>query len=192
MSRRQGHIYFSNLPNDFEHMHQSSHVSGRATQAEQFNDPSFDQILSLDQTAPVPAPGTFYENDTPYHTNWLAQLNALNAYSDPSSRTTSQPVVKHHSTKSKAGHPQGSQPKPRRLQRKQVRYTGSPPSPSICKWAQCTRPGPFSCVASLKRHVDTQHVAPRSIPCLDENCEKVFNRKDNMINHLRSVCSVVL
>ncbi|KAJ5743703.1 Zinc finger C2H2 [Penicillium manginii] len=57
-------------------------------------------------------------------------------------------------------------------------------SPLLCKWSNCKRPGPFSNRATLKRHVDTQHLDPRSFKC--HSCNMSFNRKDNLDQHLRA------
>ncbi|KAJ5743701.1 hypothetical protein N7533_008571 [Penicillium manginii] len=58
--------------------------------------------------------------------------------------------------------------------------------PLLCIWPGCTRPGPFSLIKSLKRHIHTQHVAPRSFKCPHDGCTMYFNRKDNLDQHLRS------
>ncbi|CEL08219.1 hypothetical protein ASPCAL11370 [Aspergillus calidoustus] len=62
-----------------------------------------------------------------------------------------------------------------------------PPRAFICEWRGCTYTGTFSQLAQLRRHVDTQHVNPRSFVCLIPGCDKVFNRKDNLRMHLRQI-----
>ncbi|CAI7589901.1 unnamed protein product [Penicillium pancosmium] len=59
-------------------------------------------------------------------------------------------------------------------------------SPFICRWSGCKRPGPFSKKGVLKRHVNTQHLDPRSFKCPHRGCTVSFNRKDNLDQHLRS------
>jgi len=34
------------------------------------------------------------------------------------------------------------------------------------------------------RHIKTQHVDPYSIECPEEECDQVFGREDNMMEHL--------
>ncbi|KAL2835577.1 hypothetical protein BJY01DRAFT_223439 [Aspergillus pseudoustus] len=60
------------------------------------------------------------------------------------------------------------------------------PSTSLtCEWRGCTYTGTFSRPAQLRRHVDTQHIFPKSFACPAVNCDKTFNRKDNLRLHLR-------
>ncbi|KAJ5934215.1 hypothetical protein N7466_003762 [Penicillium verhagenii] len=56
----------------------------------------------------------------------------------------------------------------------------------ICKWDNCRKPS-FQSKGSLMRHIDTQHVAPRSFKCSEESCNRFFGRKDNMEEHVRRV-----
>ncbi|KAJ5984490.1 Zinc finger C2H2 [Penicillium waksmanii] len=60
------------------------------------------------------------------------------------------------------------------------------PPPLLCEWPDCKRPGPFSSKGTLRRHVNTQHLAPRSFKCPHRECTMTFNRKDNLDQHLRS------
>ncbi|KAL2867397.1 uncharacterized protein BJX67DRAFT_353033 [Aspergillus lucknowensis] len=61
----------------------------------------------------------------------------------------------------------------------------------ICPWAGCNYTGTFSREAELRRHIDTQHRFPKSFKCQAHGCEKAFNRKDNLAEHLRRVHSGV-
>ncbi|KAJ6128698.1 hypothetical protein N7471_009915 [Penicillium samsonianum] len=54
-----------------------------------------------------------------------------------------------------------------------------------CHWKDCTYRDPFSGKPALLRHIDTQHITPRSFDC--PSCNKSFNRKDNMTEHLGRV-----
>ncbi|KAJ5984485.1 hypothetical protein N7481_006584 [Penicillium waksmanii] len=55
----------------------------------------------------------------------------------------------------------------------------------LCPWPACEHRKPFSNKATLKRHYNTLHVAPGSFEC--DKCSSVFNRKDNLNQHLQSV-----
>lgn len=55
----------------------------------------------------------------------------------------------------------------------------------LCDWKDCAYSGIFSSKGALMRHIDTQHVAPRSVDC--PKCDKLFSRKDNMTEHLGRV-----
>ncbi|CAP80442.1 hypothetical protein E8E15_010240 [Penicillium rubens] len=50
-----------------------------------------------------------------------------------------------------------------------------------CHWKDCTYRDTFSGKPALMRHIDTQHVNPRSFYC--PSCPMSFNRKDNMTEH---------
>ncbi|KAJ5636749.1 Zinc finger C2H2 [Penicillium longicatenatum] len=56
----------------------------------------------------------------------------------------------------------------------------------VCKWENCRKP-PFQSKGALMRHINTQHVAPRSFKCPDQSCDRFFSRKDNMEEHVRRV-----
>ncbi|KAJ5656937.1 hypothetical protein N7507_008887 [Penicillium longicatenatum] len=56
----------------------------------------------------------------------------------------------------------------------------------VCKWENCRKPS-FQSKGALMRHIDTQHVAPRSFKCPDQSCDRFFSRKDNMEEHVRRV-----
>ncbi|KAJ5488366.1 hypothetical protein N7453_011820 [Penicillium expansum] len=54
-----------------------------------------------------------------------------------------------------------------------------------CNWKDCPYPGMFSRKGVLMRHIETQHVNPRSFGC--PKCDRLFSRKDNMTEHLGRV-----
>ncbi|KGO72469.1 Zinc finger, C2H2 [Penicillium italicum] len=54
-----------------------------------------------------------------------------------------------------------------------------------CHWNDCTYRNAFSGKPALMRHIDTQHVSPRSFDC--PSCAMSFNRKDNLTEHLGRV-----
>lgn len=37
------------------------------------------------------------------------------------------------------------------------------------------------------RHIETQHITPRAYKCRDQQCLRLFNRKDNMEAHYKQV-----
>ncbi|BCR87532.1 uncharacterized protein ACHE_40096A [Aspergillus chevalieri] len=56
--------------------------------------------------------------------------------------------------------------------------------PVKCEWKGCTYPDVFSRRIELKRHVETKHIFPRSYECPEPGCQKLFNRGDNLRQHL--------
>ncbi|KAJ5520147.1 hypothetical protein N7463_000600 [Penicillium fimorum] len=54
-----------------------------------------------------------------------------------------------------------------------------------CNWKDCKYRGVFSRKGVLMRHIETQHVAPRSFDC--PVCGHLFSRRDNMTEHLGRV-----
>ncbi|KAL2785405.1 hypothetical protein BJX66DRAFT_314914 [Aspergillus keveii] len=56
-----------------------------------------------------------------------------------------------------------------------------------CEWRGCTYTGTFSHHAQLRRHVDTQHIKPRSFVCSVSRCAKTFNRRDNLAVHMQQM-----
>ncbi|KAE8141279.1 hypothetical protein BDV38DRAFT_237655 [Aspergillus pseudotamarii] len=54
-----------------------------------------------------------------------------------------------------------------------------------CEWRACKYPGEFSREAELMRHIRSKHVCPGLYECPEENCRRMFNRKDNMMEHFR-------
>ncbi|KAJ0416391.1 hypothetical protein BJY00DRAFT_316907 [Aspergillus carlsbadensis] len=56
-----------------------------------------------------------------------------------------------------------------------------------CKWEGCDYSGGFRRTHDLKRHVLTQHIAPRSHECPEYGCGMSFNRRDNLRWHLQRV-----
>ncbi|KAJ5332319.1 uncharacterized protein N7506_006102 [Penicillium brevicompactum] len=57
-----------------------------------------------------------------------------------------------------------------------------------CDWKDCAYSGTFACKRSVMRHVETQHITPRSVPCFE--CGQLFGRRDNMTEHLGRVHGV--
>ncbi|KAJ9491997.1 hypothetical protein VN97_g1221 [Penicillium thymicola] len=72
---------------------------------------------------------------------------------------------------------QGNRTRGRRAN-KQEDYHGS----FECHWIDCTHRHAFSCESVLIRHIRTQHINPSSINC--PRCDKSFNRKNNMKEHV--------
>ncbi|OQE31465.1 hypothetical protein PENSTE_c001G07736 [Penicillium steckii] len=58
-------------------------------------------------------------------------------------------------------------------------------NPYVCEWPNCPRREPFSTKGSLKRHRKTQHLDGPILKC-PKGCDKLFRRKDNLDQHLRS------
>ncbi|KAJ5930994.1 hypothetical protein N7466_006487 [Penicillium verhagenii] len=54
-----------------------------------------------------------------------------------------------------------------------------------CLWQGCRYTGTFRRSAELRRHVDTQHIAPKSYICPVSDCGRPYNRGDNLNEHLR-------
>ncbi|KAJ5372571.1 hypothetical protein N7517_004577 [Penicillium concentricum] len=54
-----------------------------------------------------------------------------------------------------------------------------------CNWKDCKYRGVFSRKGVLMRHIETQHVAPRSFDC--PVCGHLFCRRDNMTEHIGRV-----
>ncbi|BCS18611.1 uncharacterized protein APUU_11439S [Aspergillus puulaauensis] len=54
-----------------------------------------------------------------------------------------------------------------------------------CRWSGCAYNGTFGRKADLMRHIDNTHVDPRAHRCLC--CGSLFNRKDNLDEHLLRV-----
>ncbi|KNG91508.1 hypothetical protein ANOM_000048 [Aspergillus nomiae NRRL 13137] len=54
-----------------------------------------------------------------------------------------------------------------------------------CGWKDCTYDGTFGREAELMRHVKLLHVSPRSYECRMLGCGRVFNRRDNLLDHRR-------
>ncbi|OQE32086.1 hypothetical protein PENSTE_c001G07728 [Penicillium steckii] len=59
------------------------------------------------------------------------------------------------------------------------------PKSFLCDWPNCTRREPFSTKGSLTRHRKTQHTDGPTLKC-PKGCDKLFRRKDNLDQHLRS------
>ncbi|CAG8896907.1 unnamed protein product [Penicillium egyptiacum] len=60
-------------------------------------------------------------------------------------------------------------------------------SPLKCKWKHCEYSGGFSQMGALLRHIKTKHISPGLYECHQKECKKSFNRKDNLIAHIRNV-----
>ncbi|CAI7601852.1 unnamed protein product [Penicillium glandicola] len=60
-------------------------------------------------------------------------------------------------------------------------------SPLKCKWKHCEYSGGFSQMGALLRHIKTKHISPGLYECPEGECRKSFNRKDNLIAHIRNV-----
>ncbi|KAK9853467.1 hypothetical protein MYU51_006603 [Penicillium brevicompactum] len=56
-----------------------------------------------------------------------------------------------------------------------------------CRWERCEYSGGFSGAAALLRHIKTKHICPNTFECPDEQCFRSFNRKDNLVAHMRNV-----
>ncbi|KAE8383842.1 hypothetical protein BDV26DRAFT_2190 [Aspergillus bertholletiae] len=54
-----------------------------------------------------------------------------------------------------------------------------------CGWKGCKYNGTFGRKAELMRHIDALHVSPHSYDCPVQKCPKVFNRRDNLLEHIR-------
>ncbi|KAE8166925.1 hypothetical protein BDV40DRAFT_295955 [Aspergillus tamarii] len=72
-----------------------------------------------------------------------------------------------------------------RHHRKSPQLPGSSATPLRCGWKDCNYQGTFGRKAELMRHIDTQHVSPRSYDCPIQGCRKVCNREDNLLEHIR-------
>lgn len=68
-----------------------------------------------------------------------------------------------------------------------INNISSKQGPFRCKWFECKSTCQFSSKTTLFRHLETQHLFPGSWECLNEDCDKKFDRKDNMEEHLRRV-----
>ena len=53
-----------------------------------------------------------------------------------------------------------------------------------CKWKDCRYLGFFKRKGSLVRHLQTLHIDPLSHSCRVQHCDKAFNRKDNLVQHM--------
>ncbi|KAJ5780215.1 Zinc finger C2H2 [Penicillium paradoxum] len=60
-------------------------------------------------------------------------------------------------------------------------------SPLKCQWKHCEYTGGFSQMAALLRHIKTKHISPGLFECHEGECRKSFNRKDNLVAHIRSI-----
>ncbi|KAF9885543.1 hypothetical protein FE257_012749 [Aspergillus nanangensis] len=60
----------------------------------------------------------------------------------------------------------------------------SEPSSFVCRWEGCCYTGAFRRKADLLRHLETIHISPQSFACLARGCHRMFNRRDNMRQHL--------
>ncbi|KGO49076.1 Zinc finger, C2H2 [Penicillium expansum] len=60
-------------------------------------------------------------------------------------------------------------------------------SPLKCKWKHCEYSGGFSQMGALLRHIKTKHISPGLYECPEGECRKSFNRKDNLVAHIRNV-----
>ncbi|KAJ5699410.1 hypothetical protein N7536_002423 [Penicillium majusculum] len=60
-------------------------------------------------------------------------------------------------------------------------------TPLKCKWKHCEYSGGFSQMGALLRHIKTKHISPGLYECPEGECRKSFNRKDNLIAHIRNV-----
>jgi hypothetical protein len=56
-----------------------------------------------------------------------------------------------------------------------------------CGWERCEYSGGFSGIAALLRHIKTKHVCPGLFECPEGHCLRSFNRKDNLVAHMRNV-----
>ncbi|XHG03088.1 hypothetical protein AWENTII_006410 [Aspergillus wentii] len=55
-----------------------------------------------------------------------------------------------------------------------------------CKWEGCPSKPSFNRDVDLLRHVKTIHICPRSYVCYIPGCQKRFNRKDNLTEHIKN------
>ncbi|RAO69341.1 uncharacterized protein BHQ10_005353 [Talaromyces amestolkiae] len=66
-------------------------------------------------------------------------------------------------------------------------YTHPRPAPTFeCKWEGCNYPGTFKREHELIRHLRTIHITPLAHHCPVEGCDKVCNRDDNLLQHMRN------
>ncbi|KAL2828405.1 hypothetical protein BDW59DRAFT_159610 [Aspergillus cavernicola] len=56
-----------------------------------------------------------------------------------------------------------------------------------CRWHGCTYSGTFQRMHDLLRHVTAIPIAPGYEMCPILDCKRIFNRRDNLIEHLRRV-----
>jgi hypothetical protein len=42
-------------------------------------------------------------------------------------------------------------------------------------------------MAALLRHIKTKHISPGFFECPEGECRKSFNRKDNLVAHIRNI-----
>ncbi|OGM49576.1 hypothetical protein ABOM_001656 [Aspergillus bombycis] len=53
-----------------------------------------------------------------------------------------------------------------------------------CEWEGCKNSRQFNRPAELRRHVRTIHVFPKAYECTYAGCRQLFNRKDNLKEHM--------
>ncbi|KAE8401839.1 hypothetical protein BDV37DRAFT_253747 [Aspergillus pseudonomiae] len=84
------------------------------------------------------------------------------------------------------GHP-GATPSASRTRtpRRPLQRQGNRTTPFRCGWKDCTYNGTFGRKAELMRHIDLLHVSPHSFDCPLRGCKRVFNRWDNLSDHMR-------
>ncbi|PKY07437.1 hypothetical protein P168DRAFT_279406 [Aspergillus campestris IBT 28561] len=59
-------------------------------------------------------------------------------------------------------------------------------TPLQCKWEGCRYLGEFQRVSELIRHIRTLHITPLDYPCPVPGCDKICNREDNLLQHMRT------
>ena len=59
-------------------------------------------------------------------------------------------------------------------------------APLQCKWEGCRYPGGFQRVYELIRHIRNLHIMPLAYPCPVPDCDKICNREDNLLQHMRT------
>ncbi|PLN84025.1 hypothetical protein BDW42DRAFT_199783 [Aspergillus taichungensis] len=59
-------------------------------------------------------------------------------------------------------------------------------TPLQCKWEDCRYLGGFQRVSELIRHIRNLHITPLSWPCPVPDCDKICNREDNLLQHMRT------